>query len=263
MTRFTQRLRRTVFSAAFSAATLITALASPLSTSQALAAEVSVAVAANFTAAAKEIGSAFEQQTGHSVSLSFGSTGKLYTQIVNGAPFEVFLAADAVRPERLVSEGQAESDTLFTYAIGQLALWSADPNLIDADGAVLKQGKLARIAIANPKTAPYGAAAVEALTQLGLWESLEATTVRGDNIAQTYQMAHSGAVPAALVARAQIALDSSGSVWVVPAELYSPIRQKAVLLNKGSDNAAARAFLDYLRSETGRAIVARYGYGLE
>lgn len=252
MTTFKQLLRTT-------ALTLTVSLAAPL----ALAEEVTAAVAANFTAAAKEIGAAFEKETGHTVTLSFGSTGKLYTQIVNGAPFEVFLAADAKRPEKLVAEGQAVGDTLFTYAVGQLALWSADPTLIDSEGAALKEGKLARIAIANPKTAPYGAAAVEALTKLGLWSSMEKTTVQGDNIAQTYQMAHSGAVPAAMVARAQIALDSSGSVWMLPSDLYSPIRQKAVLLNKGADNEAARAFLAYLQSDAGHAIIERYGYGLE
>jgi len=227
------------------------------------AAEVKAAVAANFTAAAKEIATAFERDTGHSVTLSFASTGKLYTQIVNGAPFDVFLAADAARPQKLVDSGEAVADSLFTYAAGQLALWSADASLIDNAGAVLKQKRLERLAIANPKTAPYGAAAVEALTNLGLWSDYEPTTVRGDSIAQTYQMAYTGAVPAALVARAQIALDSNGSSWIVPIDLYSPIRQQAVLLSRSADNQAARALIEYLRGDAARAIIERYGYGLE
>lgn len=228
-----------------------------------LADQVQAAVAANFTAAAKEIAAEFEKATGHNVELSFGSTGKLYTQITNGAPFDVFLAADAARPQKLVDSGDAVADSLFTYAVGQLVLWSNDETLIDAEGLILKEKKLERLAIANPKTAPYGAAAVETLTAMGLWSDYEATTVRGDSIAQTYQMAFSGAVPAALVARAQIALDDRGSAWMVPQELYSPIRQQAVLLTKSADNAAAKAWIDYLQSEPAHAIIARYGYGLE
>lgn len=227
------------------------------------AGEVNAAVAANFTAAAREIAAAFERDTGNQVKLSFGSTGKLYTQIVNGAPFDVFLAADTKRPERLVNEKQASPASRFTYAVGQIVLWSANPKLIDAEGAVLKQHALSRIAIANPKTAPYGAAAVQALQKLGLWQQMQATTVRGENIAQTYQIAKTGAVPAAIVARAQIALDSSGSYWPIPSDLYSPIKQQAVLLVHGQHNDAARQWLRYLKSDTAHKIIARYGYGLE
>lgn len=230
---------------------------------QASAGEVTAAVAANFTAAAKEIAAEFEKDTGHQATLSFGSTGKLYTQITNGAPFDVFFAADAARPQKLVDSGDAVADSLFTYAVGQLVLWSADESTVDDQGAVLKEGKLERIAIANPKTAPYGAAAVEALTAMGLWEGMEATTARGDSIAQTYQMAYSGAVPAAMVARAQIALDDSGSGWMIPQELYNPIRQQAVLLTKSADNEAAQAWMDYLQGDKAQAIIERYGYGLE
>ncbi|MDO6462079.1 molybdate ABC transporter substrate-binding protein [Granulosicoccaceae sp. 1_MG-2023] len=229
----------------------------------AMADRVQAAVAANFTATAKEIAAGFEQATGHEVVLSFGSTGKLYTQIINGAPFDVFLAADAARPQKLVDSGEAVADSLFTYAVGQLVLWSNDENLIDAEGRVLKEKKLERLAIANPKTAPYGAAAVEALTAMGLWGEYETTAVRGDNIAQTYQMAYSGAVPAALVAHAQIALDDRGSGWMLPRELYSPIRQQAVLLTKSAHKEAAGAWIEYLQSEPVRAIIERYGYGLE
>ncbi|GGB96836.1 molybdate ABC transporter substrate-binding protein [Marinobacterium zhoushanense] len=230
---------------------------------QTSAAEVKAAVAANFTAAAKEIAAEFEQQSGHSVSLSFASTGKLYTQIVNGAPFDIFLSADAARPRKLVDSGDAVADSLFTYAVGQLVLWSADAALIDSEGSALKQKTLERLAIANPKTAPYGAAAIETLQQLDLWTHYESSTVRGDSIAQTYQMAYTGAVQAALVARAQIALDSSGSSWLIPAELYSPIRQQAVLLSHSADNEAAKALIAYLQSDKARSIIERYGYGLE
>ncbi|MBT00363.1 MAG: molybdate ABC transporter substrate-binding protein [Oceanospirillaceae bacterium] len=227
------------------------------------AGEVQAAVAANFTAAAKEIAARFEQDTGHRVELSFASTGKLYAQIINGAPFDVFLAADAARPEKLVSDGQAVTDSLFTYAVGQLVLWSAGDSTIDDDGSVLKDKSLERLAIANPKTAPYGAAAVEAMEAMGLWEHYQSTTVRGDSIAQTYQMAYSGAVPAAMVARAQIALDSTGSSWLIPQSLYSPIRQQAVLLSASADNEAATAWMDYLKGDSAREIIQRYGYGLE
>lgn len=225
--------------------------------------EVQAAVAANFTAAAKEVAAAFEKTSGHKVKLSFGSTGKLYTQITNGAPFDVFLAADAARPQKLVDSGAAVADSLFTYAVGQLVLWSPDDSLIDPQGAVLKEMTLERLAIANPKTAPYGAAAVEALKALKLWDHYEPTTVKGDSISQTYQMAFSGAVPAALVARAQIALDDRGSSWTLPGDLYSPIRQQAVLLSQGADNSAAQAWIDYLQGDAARAIIERYGYGIE
>ncbi|WP_027852323.1 molybdate ABC transporter substrate-binding protein [Marinobacterium litorale] len=236
----------------------------PLATgAQVSAGEVQAAVAANFTAAAKEIAARFEQDTGHTVELSFASTGKLYAQIINGAPFDVFLAADAARPEKLVSDGQAVTDSLFTYAVGQLVLWSAGDSTIDDDGSVLKDKSLERLAIANPKTAPYGAAAVEAMEAMGLWEHYQSTTVRGDSIAQTYQMAYSGAVPAAMVARAQIALDSTGSSWLIPQSLYSPIRQQAVLLSASADNEAATAWMDYLKGDSAREIIQRYGYGLE
>lgn len=227
------------------------------------AGEVQAAVAANFTAAAREIAAAFENSSGHRVALSFASTGKLYAQITNGAPFDVFLAADAARPQKLVESGAAVPDSLFTYAVGQLVLWSADEQLIDAEGRVLTQKQLERLAIANPKTAPYGAAAVEALSALGVWQHYQPSTVRGDSIAQTYQMAFSGAVPAAIVARAQIALDDRGSSWRLPHTLYNPIRQQAVLLTHSADNDAARAWLAYLQSDTAHAIIERYGYGLE
>ncbi|NKN33753.1 molybdate ABC transporter substrate-binding protein [Marichromatium bheemlicum] len=230
-------------------------------TTLAQAEEVRVAVAANFTAAMKEIATAFEQATGHSTRISYGSTGKLYTQIVNGAPFDVFLAADQRRPALLVEEGRASAP--FTYAIGELALWSADPALITDGAALLESGAFERLAIANPKTAPYGAAAMEVLESLGLAETLAPKLVRGDNIAQTYQFVATGNAELGFVALAQIALDPSGSRWTVEPSHYRPIRQDAVLLDGAGSNPAAQALLDYLQDEAARAVITRYGYATD
>lgn len=227
------------------------------------AAEVSVAVAANFTAAAKDIAKAFQEETGDEVKLSFGSTGKLYTQIENGAPFEIFLAADQKRPEKLEKEDAIVPGSRFTYAVGQLALWSSDPDLIDAKGEVLKENKLERLAIANPKTAPYGAAAEQTLEKMGLWDKIKSTTVRGENIGQTFQMAKTGAVPAAMVAASQIALDTSGSSWMIPSDMYSPIQQDAVLLKSAADDKTAQAFYKYLQGDKAHEIIKGYGYALK
>jgi molybdate transport system substrate-binding protein len=225
------------------------------------AAEVKVAVAANFTAAMKEIVAAFEAATGHSLLVSYGSTGKIYAQIVNGAPFEVFLAADQARPQRLVEEGRASGR--FTYAVGRLVLWSADPELVDAEGAVLRRAEFRRLAIANPVTAPYGAATAQVLEGLNLMQSLESRLVRGDNIAQTYQFVVTRNAELGFVAQAQVALQPMGSRWPVPLELYDPIRQDVVLLQKGRDNPAARALMDYLAGPEARAVIERFGYGVE
>jgi molybdate transport system substrate-binding protein len=225
------------------------------------AAQVKVAVAANFTAAMKEIAAAFEAATGHELVVSYGSTGKIYAQIVNGAPFEVFLAADQARPQRLVEEGRA-SDR-FTYAVGRLVLWSPDPDRVDARGAVLRSGDFRRLAIANPVTAPYGAAAVQVLERLGLMQALEPRLVRGDNIAQAYQFVATRNAELGFVAMAQVALEPGGSRWPVPLDLYDPIRQDAVLLEKGRDNPAARALLDYLAGPEAHAVIERFGYGVE
>jgi molybdate transport system substrate-binding protein len=240
---------------------LVYALALLLMTSAAQPAEVKVAVAANFTAAMKEIGAAFEAATGHELVISYGSTGKIYAQIVNGAPFEVFLAADQARPQRLVEEGRA-SDR-FTYAVGRLVLWSPDPDRVDAGGVVLRSGDFRRLAIANPVTAPYGAAAVQVLERLGLMQSLEPRLVRGDNIAQAYQFVATRNAELGFVAMAQVALEPSGSRWPVPLELYDSIRQDAVLLEKGRDNPAARALLDYLAGPEAHAVIERFGYGVK
>jgi molybdate transport system substrate-binding protein len=222
---------------------------------------VNVAVAANFTAAMKEIATAFQEATGHTAVLSFGSTGKLYAQIVNGAPFGVFLAADQARPRRLEVDGKASGR--FTYATGKLVLWSADPDLVDTEGKVLSEGTFARLAIANPKTAPYGAAAMEVLDSLGLAARLRPRLVRGDSISQTHQFVATGNAELGFVALAQVVLSPQGSRWVVPQDLYAPIRQDAVLLEAGKGQPAAEALLDYLQGPQARAIIQRYGYGVD
>lgn len=227
------------------------------------AAEVHVAVAANFTAPMKQIEQAFEQDTGHKALLAFGSTGNFYAQIRNGAPFEVLLAADDETPLKLEQARAAVKGTRFTYATGKLVLWSRLAGLVDDKGEVLRAGKFDRIAIANPKLAPYGAAAVQTLEKLGLMNSLQPKIVQGDSIAQAYQFIATGNAPLGFVALSQVLLDGSirqGSGWVVPANLHAPIRQDAVLLQKGRDNAAAKALLAYLKGDKARAIIRSYGY---
>jgi molybdate transport system substrate-binding protein len=230
-----------------------------------LAAEVQVAVAANFTAPMQKIAADFEKDTGHKAQLAFGATGKFYAQIRNGAPFEVLLAADDETPAKLEKEGLAVSGSRFTYAIGQLALWSAKPGYVDDKGEVLKQGAFAHLALANPKLAPYGAAAVETLTRLGLLGSVESRFVQGENIAQTYQFISTGNAELGFVALSQVMKDgkvATGSAWIVPATLHTPIRQDGVILAKGKDNAAAEALMKYLKGDKARAIIKGYGYGL-
>lgn len=225
--------------------------------------EVQVAVAANFAAPAKRIAAEFEQATGHKAQLSFGATGKFYAQIRNGAPFEVLLSADDATPARLEQDGAAVVGSRFTYAIGRLALWSARPGFVDAGGEVLKGGAFRHLALANPRLAPYGAAAVEVLTALKLHDTLRAKFVQGENIAQTHQFVASGSAELGFVALSQVFRDgriAEGSGWVVPAELHAPIRQDAVLLEKGRDKAAAAAWLHFLRGDKARAIISAYGY---
>ena len=223
--------------------------------------ETHIAVAANFTAAAKEIAAAFGKETGHEAVLIFGSTGKLYAQIANNAPFDAFLAADVARPEKAEKEGLGVAGSRFTYAVGQIVLFSADPALVDAQGTVLKTGTFEKIAIANPKTAPYGAASIEAMKALGVYDRLEPRIVKGDSISQTLQFVTTRNAALGFVALSQVIADDTGSKWVVPTDLYTPIRQDAVLLTRGADNAAAKAFLAFLKSETALAIIAKYGYG--
>jgi len=238
----------------------VTALAATVSLATARADQVTVAVAANFTDAAKEIGALFEKATGHKAVFSFGSTGLLYAQIGQGAPFEVFLAADQARPKRAVDEGFAVPDSRFTYATGRIVLFSMDEALVTGEG-VLKDGRFAKIAIANPQTAPYGAAAVQAMKALGVYDALRPKIVQGNNIAQTYQFVATGNAELGFVALSQVATSEKGSRWLVPDDLYSTIAQDAVLLQRGAGSAAARGFLAFLKGPEAGAVKERFGYG--
>lgn len=230
----------------------------------AFSAETKIAVAANFTAAAKDIAKAFEAKTGHKAVLAFGSTGKLYMQIANGAPFEAFLAADQKRPQRGEAEGLAVPGSRFTYAKGKIVLFSTDARLVDDAGKVLgKPDAFAKLAITNPKTAPYGAAAVEAMEKLRLYAGVKAKLVQGDNLAQTYQFIVTKNAQLGFVAYSQVIKAEGGSKWMVPDNLYAPIRQDAVLLKTGENSEAAKAFLAFLKSDAARTILESYGYGLE
>ncbi|MCX7157225.1 MAG: molybdate ABC transporter substrate-binding protein [Rhodocyclales bacterium] len=227
--------------------------------------EVQVAAAANFTAPMKAIAAEFEKATGHKAQLSFGGTGKFYAQIRNGAPFQVFLSADEDIPAKLEQEGLAVPGSRYTYAVGTLVLWSARPDLVDAKGEVLSRGAFAHLAVANPKLAPYGAAAMETLDKLGLTSTLQAKFVQGENIAQTHQFVTSGNAELGFVALSQVMKDgriSSGSAWIVPADMHRPIRQDAVMLAAGRNNAAATALLRFLREPGAVAIIRSYGYRL-
>ena len=234
-------------------------------TTAAHADQVQVAVAANFTAPMKIIAAQFEQDTGHKVQMTFGATGKFYAQIKNGAPFEVLLAADDETPARLEKEGAAVANTRFTYAIGKLVLWSAREGLVDAKGDVLKQGAFAHLSIANPRLAPYGAAALETLKALGLSDAIEAKLVQGENISQAYQFVVSGNAALGFVAMSQVYEGGklkSGSAWIVPAQYYSTIRQDAIILAQGKGKPAAAAFTKYLKSDKAKSVILSCGYAL-
>jgi molybdenum ABC transporter, periplasmic molybdate-binding protein len=248
----------------------IAALVLTLAATGARADEVQVAVAANFTAPMQKIAALFAQDTGHKAVLSFGSTGKFYAQIKNGAPFEVLLTADDETPVRLEQEGAALAGSHFTYAIGKLVLWSAQPGVVDAAGEVLRRGNFTHLAIANPKLAPYGAAGIEAMQALGVYDALAPKIVQAENIGQAYQFIASGNAQLGFVAYAQV-LDEQGqfkggSMWMVPAKLYRPIRQDAVVLTKGTAGGqpkpAVAALMQYLRGDKARAVIQTYGYGL-
>jgi len=225
--------------------------------------EVSVAVAANFTAPMQKIAAGFEKDTGHKAVLSFGSTGKFYAQIKNGAPFDVLVAADEQTPAKLEKEGLGIPPSRFTYAIGKVVLWSAKSGVVDDKGEVLQKGNFAHIALANPKLAPYGAAAMETLSKLGLANTLQPKFVQGENIAQTYQFVTTGNAELGFVALSQVLKDGklvSGSAWVVPPSLYTPIRQDAVILTKGRSNPAAAALMQYLKGDKAKAVIKSFGY---
>ncbi len=225
------------------------------------AGEVTVAVAANFAVAAGQIGAEFQRQTGHEVRLISGSSGKLYAQIANGAPYDVFLSADVEHAQRLERERLVVAGSRFTYAGGRLVLWSARLKQVDAE--VLRTARFNHLAVANPKIAPYGAAAFEVLNRLDVSPAVRARLVYGEDIGQTFQLAASGAADLAFVALSQLRSATgatAGVYWLVPASLYRAIEQQAVLLRHGAHNPAARAFLDYLRMPAARAITARFGY---
>ena len=227
------------------------------------AAEVKVAVAANFAQTLKEISTVFEQDTGHKLAITQGSTGKLYAQISQGAPFEVLLSADDETPEKLITEGKAITGTRFTYAIGRLALWSPKPDLVDEGGQVLKTDKFRFLAIANARVAPYGRAAVQVMQKLGVLASIEPRVVQGESITQTFQFVSTGNAQLGFVALSQITENGklkSGSVWIVPENMHEQLRQDAVLLNPGKDSAAASALLNFLKSDKAKKIIASHGY---
>ena len=227
---------------------------------------VQVAVAANFTAPARALAEVFARTTGHEARLSFGATGAFYTQIKNGAPFDVLLAADDERPARLEKEGDTVAGSRFTYATGQLVLWSAKPGFVDDQGAVLKGGHFGKIAIANPKNAPYGAAAVEAMEKLGLAATLQPKLVTGESIGQTYNFIATGNAELGFVALAQVLEGGklkSGSMWVVPAQYHAPIIQDAVILKRAANNPAAKAWMELLKTPQSKELIRSYGYAVK
>lgn len=247
---------------------LVIALGLTISGAGARAAELSIAVTASFAGPMKVLEHEFTKMSGHVVRVAVGSTGELDTQIRNGAPYDVFLSADQRRPAALETEGLAVAGSRFTYAVGRLALWSADPALIPSDGpAVLRTGQFRKLAMANPKTAPFGQAALETLESLGLGGALAPKIVQGQSQSQVYQFVALGAAELGFVAYAQIIPSESGAApsgshWLVPPELHQPILQDAVLLTRGADNEAATAFMEFLRSSAARAIIERSGYAL-
>lgn len=227
--------------------------------------EVKVAVAANFTAPMQAIAPAFEKATGHKLVASFGATGQFYAQINNGAPFDVFLSADDLTPARLEREGASVPGSRFTYAIGSLVLWSADASYLDGTDAALKAGQFRHLSIANPKAAPYGLAAMQVLDKLGLSEAVKAKLVEGQNITQAHQFVSTGNAELGFVALSQVYTDGklgSGSAWIVPAALYDPIRQDAVILKPGMNNPAAAALVEYLKGPEAARVIESFGYKL-
>ncbi|RRV22594.1 molybdate ABC transporter substrate-binding protein [Pseudomonas sp. o96-267] len=234
-------------------------------TSGAIADEVKVAVAANFTAPIQALAPAFEQATGHKLVASFGATGQFYAQIKNGAPFDVFLSADDSTPAKLESEGDTVPGSRFTYAIGSLVLWSADASYLDGSDAALKAGQFKHLSIANPKAAPYGLAATQVLDKLGLSDAVKSKLVEGQNITQAHQFVSTGNAELGFVALSQVYKDgqvSSGSAWIVPDDMYDPIKQDAVILKQGANNPAAAALVEYLKGPEAAKVIKSFGYKL-
>lgn len=228
------------------------------------AGEVQVAVAANFAAPLERLGAGFTAATGHALKISAGATGKFYSQIVAGAPFEVLIAADDETPKKLIAEGHAVASSNFTYALGKLVLWSAQPGLVDDQGAVLASGRFAHLALADPKLSPYGAAALEVLKARGLSEPLRPRLVTAQSIAQAFQFVSTGNAELGFVALSLIAVPgkpATGSYWLVSADLYGEIRQDAVLLKAGEKNPAATALLAYLKGAAAKDLIKSFGYG--
>ena len=249
---------------------LVIILSAAVVSATAKAEEVTVAVAANFTAPMQKIAQAFEQDTGHKVLLAFGATGKFYAQIKNGAPFAVLLSADDETPARLEKEGLAIAGTRFTYAVGRLALWSKNPFLVDDKGQVLlsnntDKNNFKKLAIADPKLAPYGAAAIEVIERMGVIDKVRSKLVQGDSIGQAFQFVMTENAELGFVALSQISIDgriAQGSAWVVPQNLYTPLKQDAVLLPFGKHNSAALALMKYMLTERAQTIIRSYGYSL-
>lgn len=245
--------------------TLIVGLLSLGVTCAVHAEEVHVAVAANFTAPMKVIAADFEKATGHKIVATFGATGKFYAQIQNGAPFDVFLAADDETPAKLEKENAIIAGSRFTYATGKLVLWSAKPDYVDAKGDILKKNSFTHIALATPKLAPYGLAAEETMKKLNVYDSLQDKFVQGESIGQTFTFVSTGNAELGFVALSQVyegGKIKSGSAWIVPENLHQPIRQDAVVLSKAKDNKAATEFTKYLQSEPVKTIIRSYGYDL-
>jgi molybdate transport system substrate-binding protein len=247
------------------ASRLAAALFAVLTLGSASAADVQVAVAANFTAPIQAIAKDFEKDTGHRLIAAYGATGQFYTQIKNGAPFEVFLSADDSTPAKLEMEGDGVPGSRFSYAIGTLVLWSAQDGYVDDQGEVLRTGQYRHLSIANPKTAPYGQAATQVLEKLGLTASVKPRLVEGQNITQALQFVSSGNAELGFVALSQVYKDgkvTSGSAWKVPADLHDPIRQDALILKKGAANPAAQALVDYLKGPKAAQVIRSFGYEL-
>ena len=239
------------------------AFAAPASAGQVPASQVNVAVAANFTVPATKIAAAFEKATGDHAVLSFGSSGQFLAQISNGAPYQVFLSADAERPQMAERMGLAVAGTRFTYAVGKLVLWSTAPGLVDPAGAVLAKGNFAKLAIADPTAAPYGLAAIQTLKTLGLYPRLRPRIVQGASITQALQFVDTGAAELGFVALSQVIDREGGSRWRVPEADHEPIVQQAVMLKIGGDNQAARGFMAFLKGPQARAIIESFGYATQ
>jgi molybdate transport system substrate-binding protein len=242
---------------------LVAALLAVAAVPGARAGEATAAVAANFNLPLRKLAEQFQRRSGHTLQIVAGSSGGLYAQIKNGAPFDVFFSADDGRTAQMEQEGLGVAGTRFTYALGKLVLWSAKPGVVDDRGQVLVKGNFRRLAMANPKIAPYGAAAQQTLAMLGLWEATAEKRVIGENLGPTYRFIASGNADLGFVALSQVRADpkaAGGSQWIVPENLYNPIKQDAILLRHGQDNAAAQALLAFVRGAEGRELIRGFGY---